>query len=140
MISRIREYGLNQKIVSIVIYNSRTKTGVYHRLCYDNKTSEQNEIREYLLKLDLGKILFNDSPDENEIVRYCNAMIKYANSGTRFQDIVSDLSYGFFLIRNNNWVKNRYQYLSKYIAYKEIFVRVMQKVKNWTPEDFTIKQ
>ncbi len=53
---------------------------------------------------------------------------------------MSDLSYGFFLIRNNNWVKNRYQYLSKYIAYKEIFVRVMQKVKNWTPEDFTIGQ
>jgi hypothetical protein len=140
LISSLKEYFLEKKLVSVVIYNNKTKRQVAYKVDFDNNTSEQNTLKEHLNSIDLGNNISKAAPDNNELIRYCNAMLKYANSNTRFQDIIGDLSYGFFLIRNNDWVKNRFQFLKKLIATKEIFNNTMSQVKNWNPDSFTRDQ
>jgi len=54
-----------------------------------------------------------------ELVRYFHAFFKYRYSNRRFSDILYDFSYGFFPIRNRDWIKNKKKYLKAFLKNEE---------------------
>lgn len=100
-----------------------------------------NRIKKELLVNFNNNINFENTSrrvDDDEIIRYIHALVKYNNSNNKINDILFDFSYGFYPVRNYNWIKNRVHYLSKVMKTKEIFNTTITEVKNWLPTTFSL--
>lgn len=80
--------------------------------------------------------------DENEIVRFLHAMYMYASEKDRKVNILSDLSYGFYPVRDLTWIHNKSNSLpcktSLFDSHDE-FNRIMLRVKTWSPNEFVMQ-
>ena len=70
---------------------------------------------------------------DEEVIRIVHGMFMYSESDTRISDVHTNLIFNFFLVRDQSWVKNRLNLLTRFVRNKENFFNFMERVKNWTP-------
>lgn len=82
-----------------------------------------------------------DYPGEDEIVRLVNGLYYSYYRGDqryRFRKLYDNFAYGFATTRTTGWIKNRISYInSTYFTERSNYISFIQKVKQWTPLEFT---
>lgn len=102
--------------------------------------SEKKNLLDQIIALRVIRSSSTGKPDSDEIVRFVHALYKYKDSVSRITDVLYDFTYGFYPIRNENWIKNRIHYLGLLTGSESSFIEIIQRVKNWLPENFTEAQ
>ena len=141
LIELLKAFLKNNKIIKIPKKHYRNKTKQFYRLVFGDEINLTE--KEFLIE----KInTFNFHPSlrikasREELVRYFHAFFKYRYSNRRFSDILYDFSYGFFPIRNRDWIKNKKKYLKAFLKNEEFFESLINDVKKWTPLEFTLQK
>ena len=93
-----------------------------------------NFIKDFAKKVTVSR---NARTDEDEMVRYMHSMFKHSYSNSRFIDVLNDFSYGLFPVRRKEWLKNKQSQLFEFLTKKK-FLNLMKKIKEWSPEKFSI--
>jgi hypothetical protein len=73
------------------------------------------------------------SVSKDEFLRCFHALYTYKDTTASIQNCINDFSYGFYPLRNSDWVKNRANYLISITKSKEDFINFIHKVKTWHP-------
>lgn len=101
-----------------------------------------------LIREPIDKPLNIKGISEDELVRYIHASYKYAGKSMRLKSILCDFAYGFFPVRNSIWIKNKTTQIYPYVfkndfqdskGKEKYFKDLMLRVKEWTPEKFTME-
>lgn len=129
-----------KSIHHVVKYSNKLGKYVFLQLILEHKVfiSKIDELRNELKQIIFLNFHQTVKYDEDELIRYCSAMIKYKDSKKRFVEIKDDSSYGFFFTRNPDWLRNRFQFLTSIIRSQEYFITFMERVKRWRPNLFNL--
>lgn len=137
----MKEYFLsNQLNLIMTIDSSRNKK--FWNLDFRNflvEDDQRNILVEKFTNFNLKGAL-RVSPGQDELFRYFHALYKYRESKRRFEDTLSDFSYGFTPARNLDWIKNRIKYLNVAVQDEHQFSVFISNVRHWKPNAFTLEE
>jgi len=139
---RITEWIRDNGVVSVISNRHKTR-GSLIRIGFEKTskslraTTERKMLyNEFLKDLELPAVRRTRlKVDEETIVRFICGMFHYRQSESRITDLHQNLLFGFNLVRDILWVKNRIQWLGCCIKNKETLVRYIDAVKSWIPPE-----
>lgn len=121
-IENFKQFCIDKKIKTITI--KCKKRYVTYKLTFDTFSVETNCLKAILK----NSITIDESlkvlPNISELIRYMNAMFKYKDSNSRFIDIKNDFVYGFFLVRNTDWLKIDFNSYPKSLQIKTFLLKL----------------
>jgi len=139
LVQEIKDFVVEKKIVVVLKKVNRKTAFNYVSLEIDDQGAleERARLLQTFQAFNLSG-LQRISPSTDEMVRYFNAFYKYRHSSKRLEDVLYDFSYSFYPARNLDWIKNRIQYLKCLVRDRQEFEEFIIKVKEWTPDKFTL--
>lgn len=145
---KVFPFGLNSKTAKIVNLEYSASNDIdQERSVIEVRKTILKELNDKISEENIQPMNIGQLTDD-ELIRLVNAMFKYKGKFDRFSKSLFDFSYGFYPVRNSNWLKNRVnQTLNKIITKNETeeenksyFKDFIEKARIWTPEKFTIDQ
>ena len=74
----------------------------------------------------------------DEAIRLISAYVKYKECNNRLRSIENDLSYGFFRIRNVEWIRQKGATLRSFFTNYNAFADMMDQIRAWEPASYNI--
>lgn len=136
--SSMKNFMIQKKIHTMI---KSIKGGSFEsfKLCINPIVDRHTVLNEDLSKYHSTSFNTTDT-SYDELVRFFSARYIYKSDRAREISILNDPSYGFFLIRNRDWIKNRKRSMNQILTNEDVFIKFVKDVVKWTPFDYSIQE
>ena len=149
-LQRLQDYFYSQHITRFfgsTVTGSRELVKLVYPVINEEESNQQDAIldrRSELLETLNSNITSRGSATrhftEAELIRYLSCMFRHSNSRSRIEDSLLDFAYGFYPLRNYEWIKNKFVQLGKMVlSSQNNFKRTIKRVKEWSPDHYKLE-